>query len=144
MWMAFAVGVIAVLAMFAPTMFNNDTGIESASAYFWNYGDSIKGAWPAFVGYMLILAASLASAVIALPFVQPSAKVEKIVLISSIVALGIGLVAVGLLQVEYSLMNSGNVGYTLNDLVYYPGWYITIVFGAIALAMDVIAVKLDW
>lgn len=143
MWVAFAFGVIAVLAMFLPTMTKDGGDICRATSFFWNFADE-KGAWPAFAGYMLILVGAIASAVIALPFVQPSVKVEKIVLISSIVAIAVGTIAVGLLQVEYSLFNGNRVGFELSNLTYLVGWYFTVVSGVIAVAADVIALKLDW
>mgnify|MGYP003292534946 CR=1 FL=1 len=147
MWVAFACGVLAVLFMFAPVMTNEYTTYVNATQLFWNdsidYTPSVYGAWPSFVGYMLILVGAIASGVVALPIIQPSAKVEKIVLISSIACMVVGLVAVGLLQVIYSGFNSG-VMFGIDRLTYLWGWYVTMSLGVIAVAMDCVALKLDW
>lgn len=143
MWFAFGLGLLAVLGMSLPTMTSDGGDFHRAVAFFWDIGDE-KGAWPAFVGYMLILLAALASGVVALPFVQISEKVEKIVLISSIAAFAIGTLAVGLLQVEYAAFNDFRVGFELSDIKYLAGWYITVISGIIATGMDVVALKLDW
>lgn len=142
MWVAFALGAIAVLFMLTPVLVDENANYVSATSVFWNNGLH-NGAWPAFIGYMLILVGSLASAIIALPIIQPSAKVEKIVLISSIAAMVIGLVAVGLLQIEYSGFNKG-VDFSLDKLHYLWGWYVSMFAGLAAIAMDVVALKLDW
>lgn len=142
MWLAFALGLIAVLFMFTPVMVNEDLKDVAATSIFWN--DGIRnGAWPAFIGYMLILAGTIASAVIALPIVQPSAKVEKIVLISAIACMVIGLVGVGLAQIEYSKFNTG-FEFSLDRLKYLWGWYVTMIAGTIAVGMDCVALALDW
>ena len=79
--------------------------------------------------------------VMALPFIQPSIKLEKIVLISSGALILIGLLLASLVTVEYPLLGGsfyGNFGYFL------PGFYLTIAFSLGAIAMDVIALVLDW
>ena len=143
LWFAFGLGLLAVLMMFVPTLTNEFGDITSAKALFFpSYGP--KGVWPTFVGFMLILAAALASGIIALPFVQPSAKVEKIVLISSIAALVIGAISIGLISVFYGAFNNFDVGFELESFKFYPGYFLALAFSVAAAVMDFIAVKLDW
>lgn len=142
MWVAFALGVIAVLFLFTPVLLDEYDCYVNATSIFWNDGIH-NGAWPAFIGYMLILVGAIASAIIALPIVQPSAKVEKIVLISSIGCMVVGLIAVGLLQVEYSALNDG-IEFELDNLKYLWGWYVTMGCGVVAVGMDCVALKMDW
>ena len=140
MWFGLGLGVLAVLMMFVPFA-SYDSGTTIAARHlFWGVGQS-GGAWPAFVGYMLILLGALMTGLLALPFIQPTIKAEKIVLISSIALILVGVILVGLITVEYSLLG----GTFYSNLDYFlAGFYLTIFFSLGAIAMNVIALVLDW
>ena len=139
MWVGFALGIIAVFMMFVPMAVYDGGFIISAKTMF--FGDGYNGgAWLSFVGYMLILAASIGVAVLALPVVSPSSKVEKIVLISAIGLVLIGMVLVALIQAFYKMNN----GAYQNFEYFHSGFYLTIFFSLAAIAMDVVALVLDW
>ena len=140
MWVGLGLGVLSVLMMFIPFASFDGGTIIAARHMFWGIGQS-GGAWPAFVGYMLILVGALMMGVMALPFIQPTIKAEKIVLISSAIAILVGMILVGLITVEYSLL--GGTFYSHLDY-FHVGFYLTMVFGLGAIAMDVIALVLDW
>ena len=140
MWLGLGLGVLSVLMMFVPFAVYDGGTIIAARHMFWGLGES-GGAWPAFAGYMLILVGALMMGVMALPFIQPTIKAEKIVLISSAAAILIGLILVGLISVEYPLL--GGTFYSHLDY-FHAGFYLTMVFGLGAIAMDVIALVLDW
>lgn len=140
MWVGLGLGVLSVLMMFVPFAVYDGGYVIPARYLFWASGVS-GGAWPAFVGYMLILVGALMMGVMALPFIQPTIKAEKIVLISSAAAILIGLILVGLISVEYPLL--GGTFYSHLDY-FHAGFYLTLVFGLGAIAMDVIALVLDW
>ncbi len=140
MWVGLGLGILSVFMMFVPFAVYDGGTVIAARHMFWGLGES-GGAWPAFVGYMLILVGALMMGVMALPFIQPTIKAEKIVLIFSIGAILVGLILVGLISVEYPLLG----GTFYNHLDYFhAGFYLTIVFGLGAIAMDVIALVLDW
>ena len=83
---------------------------------------------------------SILNTVMALPFVQPSTSTEKIVLISAGALLLVGGVLVGLIHVLYEA-NNGFAPYLDN---YCAGYFLALSFTAVAIAMDVIALVLDW
>ena len=140
MWVGLGLGIFSVLMMFVPFAVYDGGTIIAAQHMFWAFGQS-GGAWPAFVGYMLILVGALMMGVMALPFIQPTIKAEKIVLISSACAILVGLILVGLISVEYQAL--GGTLYSHLDY-FHAGFYLTIVFGLGAIAMDIIALVLDW
>lgn len=138
-WLAFGLGIIAVLAMFLPFMTDEYLADRNATSFFWDVG-SDKGAWPTFVGFMLILAGALVTGVLATPFVELSEKSEKIVSISAAVAMGIGVILVGFLQVMYAGFNGFKTGWTLADFTYLAGFYISVIAGALATGASVVAI----
>ena len=140
MWVGLGLGVLAVLMMFVPFASYDAGTIIAARHMFWSLGES-GGAWPAFVGYMLILVGALMMGVMAMPFIQPTIKAEKIVLISSAAAILLGAILVGLAPVEYQLL--GGTFYNNFDY-FHVGFYLTMVFSLGAIAMDVVALVLDW
>ena len=140
MWVGLGLGVLAVLMMLVPFARYDGVSTIAARHMFWSVGES-GGAWPAFMGYMFILAGALMTGVMALPFIQPSIKAEKIVLISSAALIFVGAILVGLISVEYPLL--GGTFYTHLDY-FHVGFYLTMVFSAGAIAMDVVALVLDW
>ena len=140
MWVGLGLGVLSVLMMFVPFAVYDGGTVIAARHMFWGLGES-GGAWPAFVGYMLILAGAIMMGVMALPFIQPTITAEKIVLISSGALILIGAILVGLISVEYPLM--GGTFYSHLDY-FHAGFYLTMVFAAGAIAMDVVALVLDW
>ena len=141
MWFAFGFGVISVLLMFTPHL-HASAGRYSGAQVFFNTVTMYKGAWPSFVGYMLILVGALALGILALPFVQPSVQQEKIVLISSISALVIGSLLVMLISVWFSIVNNNN-SYDVNV---YPlaGTFVAGGFALLAATSGAIALKKDW
>lgn len=141
MWFGFGVAMAAVLAMFLPCLKTID--VEQACSLFWNKPYQYNGAWPSFVGYMLILLGGIAMGVIAFPTLEISAETEKIVLISAGVAILLGTI-LALLEGPFLAMMNPNSGTRFVNIVYYPGMYITGVLGVGAVAFDVVAVKLDW
>ena len=105
MWFSVVLSLIALLMMFVPQIhyfgrdyaatYNNlffNGKISSGSIY------SI-GAWPSFVGYILIAIAVVVIFVLALPTFQPSFETEKIMLFG-----GIGLNTLGSLLVWFTLI----------------------------------------
>lgn len=141
MWFGFGSAIVSVLAMFLPFLIvNND--IRQATYFFFDgpLGLSL-GAWPSFVGFMLILVAGLALGVMALPFLVPSAKLEKIVLISAVALLVVGIVLVSLTGVLYEYLNPTDVFiFEYNQ----AGYYISLIGAALASASGVVALVLDW
>ena len=142
MWVGFGCAAVATLCMFLPFL-SREGGSYNAIPFFYNgsFGTFENGAWASLLGFMLILAGGIALAVIALPFIQPSAKVEKIVLISSIAALVIGTVLALMLKPLYCMANDG-VSYALGS--YLVGFYFTLILSLLAIASAVIALLLDW
>ena len=140
MWVGLGLGILSVFMMFVPFAVYDGGTVIAARHMFWGLGES-GGAWPAFVGYMLILVGALMMGVMALPFIQPTIKGEKIVLISSAAAILVGAILVGLITVEYPLL--GGTFYNNFDY-FHVGFYLTMVFSLGAIAMDVVALVLDW
>ena len=138
MWVGLGFGLLAVLMMFVPVAQLAGSIVSSKEMFFGNevYG----GAWPSFVGYMFILVGALMMGVMALPMIQPSSQTEKIVLISAGALLLVGGVLVGLIHVLYEA-NNGFAPYLDN---YCAGYFLALSFTAVAIAMDVIALVLDW
>jgi len=142
MWFGFGLAIAAVLAMFLPCI--EVTNVEMACARFWDVTGSMqnKGAWPSFIGYMLILVGGLTMGVIAFPSLEIEAKTEKIVLISAGAAILVGTI-LALLEGPF-LMAMNPKDSKFKDIIYHTGMYITGVFGVAAVVMDAIALKLDW
>ena len=139
MWVGLGFGLLAVFMMFVPVASLAGGYIVSAKELFWSDGLS-GGAWPSFVGYMLILVGALMMGVMALPMVQPSTQTEKIVLISAGALIIIGGALVCLIYVFYSA-NNGFYSYLDS---YKAGYFLTLSFAAVAIAADAIALALDW
>ena len=141
MWVGFGTGIIATLAMFLPFIARDGGTYRATSFFFNNTFDFEKGAWPSFVGFMLILVAAIALGVMALPFLQPSAKVEKIVLISAAGCALVGTILAVLLKSLYGAFNP-DIAYSLSN--YLAGFYFTLIFGLLTVASTVVAIVLDW
>lgn len=147
MWIAVGCLFIAWLMMFAPAGYQTINPligqvVPATSIFFTNSSGTIQGAVPAFVGYMFVIVAMLALAVLALPFVQPSAKVEKIVLISSLVLEFVGLLMVSMILIEYCGLN-GRIEFL--KTCYLKGGTISfIVFDILAIGCTTMATVLDW
>ena len=140
MLIGLGLGVLAVLMMLIPFASYDGGTTIAARHLFWSVGTE-GGAWPAFVGYMLILAGAIAMGIVALPFVQLSTTTEKIILISSGAAMFVGMILACLVTVEYPLLGGSFYGHFDYFL---PGFYLTLFFSLGAIAMDVIALILDW
>ena len=139
MWVGLGFGLLAVIMMFVPVASLSGGYIVAAKDLFW--GDGVNGgAWPSFVGFMLIFVGALAMGVMALPMIQPSTSTEKIVLISSGAAILVGGILVGLIYVFY---HANNGFYSFLDS-YHAGYFLALSFAAIAIVADVMALVLDW
>ncbi|HKM10088.1 MAG TPA: hypothetical protein VJY86_00555 [Bacilli bacterium] len=146
MWFGFGSAIVSVLAMFLPFI-TMDSGIKPATFFFFDGpGGLTLGAWPAFIGFMLILLAGLALGVMGLPFFVPTAKVEKIVLISSLVSLVIGLALVASIGALYVYLNTEYIAHPSSPIIiyYHAGYYISLLGAALAAVANFIALKLDW
>ena len=142
MWVGLGFGLLAVLMMFVPFVKMSGDILAAKELFFGDraYGGNSGGAWPSFVGFMFILVGALMMGVMALPMIQPSAQTEKIVLISAGALLLVGGVLVGLIHVLYEA-NGGFAPYLDN---YCAGYFLALSFTAVAIAMDVMALVLDW
>ena len=139
MWMGFAFAILAVLSMFLPFM-TVDSDIVAIKSFFFNDSAGIvKGAWPCFMGYMFILLGGLAMGVMGLSVIQPSAKVEKIVLISAGALILVGMILALLFKPIYLGLNPES---DLGDPL--VGFYFTLFLGLAAIGMDVTAIIFDW
>ncbi|MFA7032082.1 MAG: hypothetical protein WC201_00750 [Bacilli bacterium] len=146
MWFGFGAAIASVLAMFLPFI-RVDNADKPATFFFFNgVGGLTYGAWPSFVGFMLILVAGLALGIMALPIVQPSAKMEKIVLISAFVSLVVGFFLVAFMGVMYTWLNTSVIAHPTSPIItyYLAGFYITLICAGLAAVANFIALKLDW
>lgn len=136
MWSSFGLAVAATLMMFVPTLV-----IESQP---YNIVSAFENVWPSFIGYMLILLGGIITGVIALPFIQISFKLEKIVLIISTSLYCLGMALVMLCVVWYCLSVYGNADYIYHAGYYVQaGGYITAVLTVLAMCSNVRALLLD-
>ncbi len=139
LWLGFGLSLLTLLMINVPIA-SYDGGFTLAPKSMF-FGDGYYGgAWLAFVGYMLVLVGGLISMVIALPFVQPTYKLERVLLIVAASLTFVGLILVALITVEYKMAN----GQYMNLDYLHVGWYLSMVFGLGAMAMELIALKLDW
>ena len=140
MYFGAVTGLIAVLLMNAPFLTADGT-TKRATNLFWNSGaNSIHGFWPAFMGFMFILVAAIALIVLGLPVIQPSAKIEKIVLISIIGALVVGTILIAIAPGVYASLNPIEISSTTLQ----PGYFIFLVFALLTIAASVVALVKDW
>ena len=146
MGFAFLFGLIAMLMMFAPAFYNTCVGFRPYAAtevFFDAAGGLVKGAWPAFLGYMLVTLGFVATGIIALPIIRPSAKLEKVILIGSVICEFAGLILVSLILVEYNGFN--NVASEIAAKSYLKGGTISfIVFDILTMCSTAMAALLDW
>ncbi len=125
--------------MFLPFMRDPFTLADGQAITYFFPKTGFVGAWGSFIGFMLVLLASIALAIMGLPVVQPSAKVEKIVLISSLVCLVVGGVLIGLMKVFFDCSN-----YNYNSSHYLWGFYVCISAVVLSVGCNIAALKLDW
>jgi len=138
MWIAFGIGIISMLMMFVPAIHTIGQTQNATGLFFNSASGTIKGAWSGFVGYMLIVVASLGSAVIALPFIQPSIKQERIALISILAAFVVGAVLVFTMVPVYASLNN------LANWEMWAGPYLGGFFALFGAASTFVALKKDW
>ncbi|MGM9874132.1 MAG: hypothetical protein ACI31G_04405 [Bacilli bacterium] len=142
MWIGLLFSALAILMMFIPSLSMMNGKIYNASQIFFNSADGfINGSWPTFVGYMLIVVALIEVFIIALPPVEISIKVEKIVLISAVCLTIVGAVIVMLTQLWFSLTN-GMID-SFSKLTTLPGPYLTLAFSIVASVLNVLALRKD-
>lgn len=142
MWIGFGAGIIATLSMFMPYL-SREGGIYRATSFFYNNNWGFeKGAYLSLVGFIFILLAAIGLGALALPFVQPSAKVKKLILISLICLSFSGMLFALLLKPIYAGLNPTVPYYVLGH--YLAGFYFTLIFGLFTTASGVVALLLDW
>ncbi|MCQ2814945.1 MAG: hypothetical protein MJ227_01455 [Bacilli bacterium] len=157
MIIGFVLAALSVLMMFAPALKIGGNNLNAVQL-FWNEPlegvrnrmlDDINnlnvqnGAILSFVGYMLIVLGAVIMGVMALPFVQPSARGEKIVL---------GLAGLSLLAGMIMVFTIGNQFYSVNpDLARFGisvtlegGTVVAGIFAILAFGCDAFAMYLDW
>lgn len=139
MWITFALGIVGILMMFVPCLYINAVP-TAASSIFFPVGTR-GGAWPSFIGYLLIGLGSLLTAFVALPFFQPSRGLEMKLLFTATGLIFVGAILVMLLKVFYAAANSWST-YPLYTLL--AGPYITMGLSVFAIASNIYAIKLDW
>lgn len=141
-FMAFSVvlGLLSLLMMFVP-LFNARGTVYNATTGFFNSGFT-AGAWPAFVGFMLILVTTIAVFVISLPNVQISFKTEKLVLLGGAFLNVIGLVLIMLITVEFNGFNEWRYAFG-KDIQLYPGAYLASFFALLAAGCNIVALNYD-
>ena len=143
MWISFGLIVVAVLMMFVP-LYTAEGVVFSATHNGGFFGNALhEGAWPSFIGYMLILVGGIITGVLALPFIQPSYQGEKLVLIAASAIECIGIALVMTCVVWYCLLNGHpelitHAGYTVH-----AGSYITTGLTILAVACNTRAILLD-
>lgn len=145
LWIAFGLGVIAVLMMFVPLASVGGDPLNCTKLFF-DQGASIarsRGAWPAFIGFMLILLATLISGLVAFPTFQPSIQLEKALLVISTILFLVGTALEMLVVVWWCLINECPDCITKPGYHLYPGSYIAGVFSIIAAGLNIGALKLD-
>lgn len=138
------IAIIAVLLMFAPGL-EIINGVYSSADFFWNKdGANLSvGAWPIFVGYMLMLVGGLILGAIALPVVKISSKLEKVLLIIAILALLIGSIGIMFIKEIALLMNSvPSSMYSLYSTC--AGPYVAGSFGLVSAICGGISLAFDW
>lgn len=141
LWIGAGLVLIAMIMIGVPAI--EVDGTRNSGQIFWDFIPTFKGVWPMFVGYMLVLVAGLLMAVIAIPTFQPSAGVEKIILIIAGAMLVIGIVLICLFKVLFVVMNGWASSYS-DVLTLYPGPFIAAALALLALGCDVTALALDW
>ena len=144
MWIGVFIAIVAVLLMFAPGLVVSARTYSSA-VLFWNRPGAAfpNGAWPVFVGYMLILVGALIMGIIALPIVTIQVKAEKICLISAISAIAIG--AILIMCIRPILVGCNPNSAALANLIdCKPAPYIAGVFALLAAGCGGAALAYDW
>lgn len=141
LWIGAGLAIIAMIMIGVPAI--EVDGTKNSGQIFWDFVPTFKGVWPMFVGYMLVLVAGLLMAVIAIPTFQPSASVEKIVLIIAGAMLVLGIVLICLFKVVFVAINGWASGYS-DVLSLYPGPFIAAGLAFLALGCDITALALDW
>lgn len=143
MWISFALTIISVLVMFVPLMQCQGTVYAAAcnNAFFGN--SIIKGAWPSFIGYMLVLVSSIMVMILALPFFQPSFQAEKCILITATVLDVVGSALIWMIVLFWCAFN-GNLS-TMMSGQYFPlaGTYIAGILSLVGAGLNIYALKLD-
>ena len=140
-FMAFSViaGLLALLMMFFP-LFEDGAHVYNATNGFFDNGNGfVKGAWPTFLGFMLILLTTVSTFVISLPVMKISITTEKIVLIGGAILNLVGLVLIMLITVFWCSFN--NLPLSVGTLSF--GSYLASFFALLAGAFNVIAYSYD-
>lgn len=140
LWIGLALAVVTMIMIAVPAI--DFQGVKNSAAVFWDTM-GMKGNWPLFVGYMAILVGGILMGVMALSFVQPSALVEKIILITAGVLLIVGIVLLSSSrEIFFALNEIPSSMYKIYDPL--PGPYIGAGLAGLALIADGVALALDW
>ena len=145
-FMGFSVvlGLLATLMMVVP-LFKAGGTVYNCNNAFFDSGSGLlgyKGAWPSFIGFMLIVVTTIAVFIISLPVVNISFKTEKIVLIGGSVLEVIGLILIMLITVFWNGFNGWNYDMG-NGINLYVGSYLAAGFSLLAVCCNVIAYRYD-
>lgn len=143
MLIGFLFAVLAISMMFVPAIDGKIIN-SSVDIFFDRPGADIRvGVWPVFVGYMLITLGGIILLIMALPFVKPTLKLEKAILIITIILLTAGAVLCFITYNLVIIMNNFSSGL---QNVYSPlaGPYLAGIFSLISAGCTVWALKLDW
>lgn len=143
LWIGFGLAIVTMIMIAIPAIEIPILGIKNSAEIFWDQSPGMKGNWPLFVGYLAILLGGLMMGFTALSFVQPSALVEKIILIAAGVLFVLGIVLLASFKEIYMSMN--DITGTAQKLVdAHPGPYIGAGLAGGALVADAVALALDW
>lgn len=143
MWIGFASAIIATLMMFVP-LYSIGGQIHTVivnGGFFGNVSEN--GAWPTFIGFMLILIGGLLTGFLALPSIQPTYSFEKLLLIISSILEIVGIVLVMCCVIWWCLLNGQPS--LISHYGYYPkaGSYVASGLALVTVACNLYAIKLD-
>lgn len=140
LWIGFGLVLLTMIFIAAPAIEHGFEGVVNSAAIFWKRVPSWEhGNWPMFVGYMSILVGGILMGVMALSFVQPSALVEKVILLSAGVLLLLGIILVFCFKQTFFAVNGWE---SVRDV--YWGPYVAASIACLALVCDGVALALDW
>ncbi len=137
---------LAALCMFFPNIITPRGGTPSAADIFWPgskkaYDVNYNGIWPVFIGYMFIFLCGVGTLIIALPVIQITYKLEKILLITFTALEVVGAILVALINVFYCGLNDYMA--QLMDTEFYWGAYLAVIFTLVAAGLNIFALYLD-
>ncbi len=134
---------LAVIMMFFPNIICHSLPRDVYAAFrifFNNQAQAgFKGAWPVFVGYMLLLACAILTLFMALPFWQYDYKTERILFITLTVCELVGAALIGLINVWLFAMND----IPLEQMIMHVGPYAVMALSVVCAAFNIWCIQLD-